>query len=112
MKKFDSDKYCKDLTISTTGVNILKVFLIINGIFVASVGTMMLLYAYNQIVNDYLLGITEVGILIIMFLFEAPMFLMYKLLQTITDWLYNVEQQSRIQLSIYKCLKEIKEKIQ
>ena len=26
MKKFDSDKYCKDLTISTTGVNILKVF--------------------------------------------------------------------------------------
>ena len=69
MKKFDSDKYCKDLTISTTGVNILKVFLIINAIFVASVGTMMLLYAYNQIVNDALLGITEVGILIIMFLF-------------------------------------------
>ena len=66
MKKFDSDKYCKDLTISTTGVNILKVFLIINAIFVASVGTMMLLYAYNQIVNDALLGITEVGILSIM----------------------------------------------
>ena len=111
MKKFDSDKYCKDLTISTTGVNILKVFLIINAIFVASVGTMMLLYAYNQIENDALLGITEVGILIIMFLFEAPMFLMYKLLQTITDWLYNVEQQSRIQLSIYKCFKELHEKI-
>ena len=87
MKKFDSDKYCKDLTISITGVNILKVFLIINGIFIAAVGTMMLLYAYSQIVNDDLLGITEVGILIIMFLFEAPMFLMYKLLQTINNWI-------------------------
>ena len=111
MKKFDSDKYCKDLTISVSGINIIKVFLAINGIFVAAFGTMMLLYAYNQIVNDSLLGITESGILIIMFLFETPVFLMYKLLQTITDWLYNVEQQSRIQLSIYKCLKEIKEKI-
>ena len=112
MKKFDSDKYCKDLTISVSGINIIKVFLAINGIFIAAAGTMLILYAYNISSNSSLLIASVVGILIIVFLLETPVVLLYKLLQTITDWLYNVEQQSRIQLSIYKCLKEIKEKIQ